>query len=156
MVEVESASVESIHMEDAVILALVITLVAVVALCGLMLNIVIYALPLTAGAALGMALHSAGYGIPASLFLGALGAIATLVLLQFAIGAARSPVFLAMIGLLVAAPATFAGYHFLLGLLRLFTPDAAFPNVLAGAGALAFGIAAWIKVPQFGHTHELA
>lgn len=137
------------------ILALVITLVAVVALCGLMLNIVVYALPLTAGATLGMSLHSVGYGAPASLCLGALGAVGTLVLMQFAIGATRSPVLIGLIGLLIAAPAAFAGYHLLLGLLRLFTPDAAFPNILAGVGALAFGIAAWIRVPQCGRAHKL-
>lgn len=138
------------------ILAFVITLVAVVALCGLMLNIVIYAMPLSIGAALAMAVHSGGYGMLASLCAGAVAAIASLVVLQLTVGASRSPLVLSIIGLAVTAPAAFAGYHFLLGLLHVFTPDAAYPQLVAGVGAIAFGIVAWARVPQLGQASRHA
>lgn len=149
---VESASDDQFVKEDAVILAAIVAIIAIMMLCSLLLNLIIYALPLYAGTAAGLWVHAAGTGMLGSVIAGGVTAIAVLVVAQWLLVVVRSPVLLACIGLLFALPAAFAGYHAIYGIVGLVMPPNAGSIVLSSIGALAVGIMAWVRVPSTGHN----
>src|SRR5690606_24832635 len=97
--------------EDAMILAILFAIVAIVLLCKLTFNLIIYALPLYIGATIATMLHSGGTGWLASAAAGIAAAIATLVIAHWLLAFAKSPFTQGLIGLAFAAPAAFAAYH---------------------------------------------
>jgi hypothetical protein len=149
---VESASDDWFVKEDAMILAAFVAIIAIGLLCSLLLNLIIYALPLYVGTAAGLWAHAAGTGIAGSVIAGGMAAIAVLVLAQWLLAVVRSPVLVAGIGLLLALPAAFAGYHAVHGIVGLVMPPNTGSIVLSSMGAMAVGIMAWVRVPNTGRT----
>ena len=95
--------------EDAMILAII----ALVLLCKLTFNIIVYALPFYVGVTAAITLHSSGAGWMASGAAGIAVAIATLVLSHWLLALTKSPFTLGLIGVAFAAPC-----HRLFGRLR--------------------------------------
>lgn len=127
------------------ILAILFAIVAIVLLCKLTFNLIIYALPLYVGATAGFALHSGGTGWLASAAAGTAAAVATLIFAHWLLGAARSPIAQATIGLAFAAPAAFAAYHLVHGIVASSMPSTIWTVVVSGIGAGVFGIFAWTR-----------
>lgn len=127
------------------ILAIVFAIVAIVLLCKLTFNLIIYALPLYVGATAGFALHSGGTGWLASAAAGIAATIATLVLAYWLLAAAKSPIVQAAIGLAFAAPAAFAAYHLVHGIVASSMPSTIWTVAVSAIGAGLYGIVAWTR-----------
>ena len=150
----ESASDDSVVKEDAMIFAAIATIAALVLIGLLMLNLIIYALPVSVGLTAGQWTSSGGYSIPVSIAAGLGAALLTMLLARFAIGMVRSSVQLAAIGLAFAIPAAFAGYHAALGLWTLFAEPETIAHILASVSALSFGALAWVRLPQYSGAQQ--
>lgn len=149
---VESASDDQFVKEDAMILTAIVAIIAIAMLCSLLLNLIIYALPLYVGTAIGLWTHGAGTGILGSVIAGGVTAIAVLVVAQWLLAVVRSPVLLACIGLLFALPAAFAGYHAVYGIVGLVMLPNTGSIVLSSIGAVTVGVMAWVRMPSTGYN----
>lgn len=150
----ESASDDFVVKEDAMIFAAIATIAALVLIGLLMLNLIIYALPIAIGLTAGQWTSTAGYGIAMSIAAGLGAALLTMLLARLALGLARSLIQLAAIGFAFATPAAFAGYHAALGLWTLFAQPEATAHMLASIAALGFGALAWVRLPSYGGTQQ--
>lgn len=129
--------------------------IAALVLIGLlMLNLIIYALPVAIGLTAGQWTSAAGHSIAASISAGLGTALLTMLLARIALGLARSPVQLAAIGHAFAIPAALAGYHASLGLWALFAEPNSMAHVLACVAALGFGALAWVRLPNYGGARQ--
>jgi len=136
------------------IFAAIATIAALVLIGLLMLNLILYALPFAVGLAAAHWASAAGHSIALSIFMGTGAALLTMLLARLALGFARSPVQLAIIGLAFALPAAFAGYHASLGLWALFAPPGSLTHILASLAALGFGALAWVRLPHYGCARQ--
>lgn len=136
------------------IFAAIATIAALVLIGLLMLNLIIYALPVAIGLTVGQWTSAAGHSIAVSIASGLGAALLTMLLARIAIGLARSPVQLAAIGLAFAIPAALAGFHASLGLWALFAAPNTIAHILASASALSFGALAWVRLPTYGGARQ--
>lgn len=127
------------------ILAILFAIVAIVLLCKLTFNLIIYALPLYVGATAGFALHSGGTGWFVSVLAGIAAVIATLVVAYWLLALAKCPFTLGLIGMALAAPAAFAAYHLVHGIVASSMPSTIWTVAVSGIGAGVFGIFAWTR-----------
>lgn len=132
------------------ILAIVVAVIAVAVLCSLLLNLIIFALPLYTGVAAGLWIHASGVGVLGSVIAGGAAAIAVLVIAQWLLATIRSPMLAAAICLAFALPAAFAGYHAVYGIVGLIRQPDTGSIILASVGAFVVGITAWVRVPNTG------
>jgi len=132
-------------MDDAMILAIIFAIVAILLLCKLTFNIIVYAFPLYVGATAAITLHSGGAGWMASGGAGIAVAIATLVLAHWLLALTKSSFTQALIGMAFAAPTAFAAYHLVHGIVASSMPSAIWTAAVSGIGAAIFGIFAWSR-----------
>ena len=132
------------------ILAAIISILAIAMLCKLLFNLAVYALPLYGGVATGLWLHSTGAGIVVTIPAGIVAGMVSLIIGQSLFGVVRSPAMLACIGLIFAAPAVFAGYHLIHGIVDLVLAPGQLSTIFASLGAAIVGVTAWIRVPNLG------
>ena len=135
------------------ILAIIFAIVAIVLLCKFTFNLIIYALPLYVGATTGFALYSGGTGWLASVAAGIAATIATLVLAYWLLAAAKSPIAQAAIGLAFAAPAAFAAYHLVHGIVASSMPSLFWTVAVSAIGAGLYGIFAWTRALSVSPAH---
>lgn len=136
------------------IFAAIATIAALVLIGLLMLNLIIYALPVAIGLTASQWTSAAGHSVGASITAGLGAALLTMLLARIAIGLARTPIQLAVIGLAFAIPSAFAGYHASLGLWALFARPDTIAHILASVSALGFGALAWVRLPQYGGVQQ--
>lgn len=132
------------------------TLFGLGALCWILFNLAVYALPFAIGLTSGMYLYETGQGvflsIIAGLFIG--GFIAALG--EFAFERIRSiPIKLA-IGLIYAIPAGIAGFHAAKGLAEFGSAGAATITLLSWLGALVVGGTAWARVSGWSEVNAMS
>ena len=132
------------------------TLFGLGALCWILFNLAVYALPFAIGLTSGMYLYETGQGvflsIIAGLFIG--GFIAALG--EFAFDRIRSiPIKLA-IGLIYAIPAGIAGFHAAKGLAEFGSAGAATITLLSWLGALVVGGTAWARVSGWSEGNAMS
>lgn len=127
------------------ILAIIFATIAIVLLCKLTFNLIIYALPLYVGATAAITLHSGGTGWFGSIAAGTAAGIATLIIAHWLLALAKSPFTLGLIGLAFAAPAAFAAYHLVHGIVASSMSSVTWTVAVSGTGALIFGIFAWTR-----------
>jgi hypothetical protein len=122
------------------------TLFGLGAICWVLFNLAVYALPFAIGLASGMYLYETGQGvflsILAGLFIGGLVAA----LGEFAFDRIRSVPLKLTIGLIYAIPAGIAGFHAAKGLAELGGAGAVAIIILSWLGALVVGGTAWARV----------
>lgn len=131
--------------EDAMILAIIFAIIALALLCKLTFNLIIYALPLYMGATASFWLYSARTGWFVSAAAGIITAIATLVIAHWLLALAKSSFTLGLIGLAFAAPAAFAAYHLVHGIVASSMPSAIWTVAVSGTGGGVFAIFAWTR-----------
>lgn len=136
------------------IFAAIATIAALVLIGPLLLNLIIYALPVAIGLSAGQWASAGGHSIGASIAAGLGAALLTMLLARIVIGLARSPIHLAAIGLLFAIPAAFAGFHASLGLWALFAEPNGIAHILASLAALSFSALAWVRVLNNGSARQ--
>ena len=116
------------------------------ALCWLLFNLAVYALPFFVGLTAGTAAYHGGAGVVGAITVGLLAATITLGIGQFIFAAVTSPLLRAIIALLFAAPAVVAGYYATLGLARIGVPSVIWRDVFAVIGAICVGCTAFVRI----------
>jgi hypothetical protein len=112
----------------------------------LILRLAIYALPLWCGGAVGWWAHDNGGSLATALPAGLAAATAILIIGHLLLGAAKSPLFRAGVGLAFAVPAAIAGYHAAHGITAAFGVEGWPRLVMCGLAAATTGSAAWIGI----------
>lgn len=129
-----------------IILGIVAGIAGFCALCWLLFNLAVVALPLFVSVSAGMAALQSGAGPVGAIVLGLVAGAVTLVLGQLVCTTAPSRLVRVSVALLFAAPAAFAGYHATLGVAALAMPSEAWRQVFAGVGAMAVGLTALMRM----------
>jgi len=151
---VESASDDELVKEDAMILAALFSLIAIILLCKILINLTIYALPLYVAMAIGYWAHTSDFGMIAIAVITSTAAMATLLLLHVAIASVQSPAIRAILGLAFAAPAAFAAYHAVHGIAAATLPPTSWTAPYGYLGAIIAGCVAWSRIGEFGGGHS--
>ncbi|RWH71774.1 MAG: hypothetical protein EOQ86_05115 [Mesorhizobium sp.] len=129
-----------------IIIAILATLAGIAALCWLLFNLAVFALPLFAGIAIGTWAHDTGAGIPGAVIVGAMAAAITFGLFQLLLLVARPAWTKLVVVLAFVAPAVVAGYHATLGIVKLTMPSDTWQFAFAVVGAAAVGVTAVMRL----------
>ena len=129
-----------------VIFGLIFIIFGIGALCWLLFNLAVYALPFFVGMTAGMAAYHSGAGVVGAVIVGFVAAAITLGIGQFIFAAVTSPLLRGIIALLFAAPATVAGYYAALGLARIGVPSVIWREVFSVIGAICVGCTAFVRI----------
>jgi hypothetical protein len=149
---VESASDDDFVKEDAMILAALFAVIAIVLLCSLLITLTIYALPFYVGLTVGIWAHSSGTGVIGTCAAAIIADIVTLVILHILIAIVHSPALRAGLGLVFAAPAAFAAYHAVHGIMAIAMPSSTWSLPFTIFGAAIVGIVAWLQIGSFNRA----
>lgn len=114
--------------------------------CWVLFTLAVHALPFFLAVSAGMLAYQTGAGGPGAIIVAFVAGAVALVLGQTVFAAVRSPVLRGAIGVLYAAPAAFAGYHAVHGLVAIGGPAAAWHELLSVAGAFVIGFVAYGRV----------
>ena len=128
------------------ILALTLCLAAVAALSWLIFTCAVYALPLSLGGVVALAVHRSGGGMVGAAAVGGFAAALTLALGQQLFARARSPLARALLFAAFAAPAGFAAYHAVHGLTASLVPSPAWRELFSVAAGLIMATAATLRM----------
>jgi hypothetical protein len=129
-----------------VIIGLILVFVGLAYLCWLLFTLAVYALPLFAAVAVGLASYHSGSGPIGTVLVGAIAGSITLVTAQIAFTTLRSPLIRGAITFLFALPAAVAGYHAALGLASIGGPAEGWRHPIAVAAAIIVAVAAWARM----------
>ena len=129
-----------------IILGILLCLVGVVALCWLMFNLAVFALPFFAAVTAGMAAMHSGAGPFGGVAIGFIAGIGSLALGQLAFAIVPSMLMRGAIAFVFAGPAAFAGYHATHGLAALSMPSEAWRQVFAVVGAVVVALTALARM----------
>lgn len=136
------------------ILALFATLAAMLMLGMLLVRLIILALPVGVALAAGSSAHASGLALVPSIAVAAGAAIMMLLIAQIALGLARTPLQLTMIGLIFALPAAFAGFHAARGICAIFAAPGMASILLASFSALIFAGLAFAQLPRLASPRD--
>jgi hypothetical protein len=129
-----------------IILAIIATLTAVIALCWLLFTLAVFSLPFFAGAIAAIWAYGTGAGLLGGFVVGAVAAAATFGLFRLLLLVAR-PAWLKIVVMVVfVAPAAMAGYHATLGIVKVTMPSDVWQIIFAIVGAIAVGITAFMRL----------
>ncbi len=134
------------------ILAALFAAIAIALLCSLLMTLTIYALPFYVGLTVGVWAHSNGTGLIGTTAAAIVAGIATLVVLHLLIATAQSPVLRAGLGLVFTAPAAFAAYHAVHGIMSTTMPASTWSVSLSLLGAAIVGLVAWLQIGNFNQA----
>jgi len=129
-----------------IIIAILATLAGIAALCWLLFNLAVFALPLFAGVTVGAWAHETGAGMPGAVIVGAIAAATTFGLFQLLLLVARPAWIKLVVILAFVAPAAVAGYHATLGIVKLTMPSDTWQLVFSVVGAAAVGVTAFMRL----------
>jgi hypothetical protein len=134
-----------IVMEDAMTIAIILSIAGLGFLCWLAFNLAVHALPFFVGVAAALFAYHTGAGPFGTITTGLIAGAATLVLGQFIFAAIRSPLPKALMTATFALPAAVVGYHLLLGLSAIGMASDPWRHVFAVLGAVVLGSTAWAR-----------
>jgi hypothetical protein len=138
--------------EDAMTIAIILSIAGLGFLCWLVFNLAVHALPFFTAVAAGLFAYHTGAGPIGAITIGLIAGAATLVLGQFAFAAIQSTILRTLIAAVFALPAAVAGYHLVLGLAAMGIPSHTWRHVLALIGAGVVGSTACARL--IGHPRE--
>jgi len=129
-----------------VVIGVIVIIAALIALCWVMFNLAVYALPLFAALMAGRYAHDCGIDWPGAVLIGLVAGAGILALATLALAFLR-PVWLKLgIAALFVIPAGVAGYSMVHGLGRMITHDPVSLALLGGVGAAAVGITSYLRL----------
>ncbi|WP_175501167.1 hypothetical protein [Poseidonocella pacifica] len=132
------------------------TVVGLGALCWLVFNLAVYALPFAVGLTTGLYLHEAGQGVLLSLIAGLFVGGFITALGEFAFDRIRWPPLKLAVGLIYAIPAGIAGFHAAKGLAEFGSAGAGTTTFLSWLGALIIGGTAWARVSGWSEVNAMS
>ena len=127
------------------LIGITLILVAIALCCALLFRLSTYALPLFVAFAAASATYHSGYGFIAALVAAVLAAIATIAIVQIALGLAKSDLARAAIELVFALPAALAGYHAVHGIAVATMPASSWQVAVSLIGAAVIATASWTQ-----------
>lgn len=125
-----------------IVIGILLSIAGLGALCWLLFNLAVFALPFFAAVSAGLASLHAGAGPIGAILVGIATGVTTLALGQAVFSLASSPLLRGLVVLIFAAPAAFAGYHAAHGLSALVTSVEGWRQAFAWLGALTVGATA--------------
>ena len=133
-----------------IILGIIMLIIVLGAMCWLLFNLAVFALPLFAAVSVGLATTDTGAGPIGAIFLGLLAGIATLTAGQIVFTLVPSTLVRVAVAGLFAIPAAIAGYHATHGLAALALPAEGWRQAFAlfGAGAISLTALARLALPR--------
>jgi len=146
---VGSAFDDPFVMEDAMFLAIALTILGLGFACWLLFTLAVYALPFFAAVTAGMWAYGTGSGARGAVVIGFIAGIVTLLAGQILFGVIRSTIVRLALALAFAAPAAVAGYHAILGLSAIGVPSETWRQVFAVIGASIVGFTAAARLTLF-------
>ena len=131
-----------------IVFGIIASFAALGAICWLLFNLAVFALPFFAGVTAGMsALHS-GAGPLGAVAGGIVAGVATLIVGQLALTFAPSALVRIAIALLFALPAAVAGYNAAHGIVALTLSSEGWRQAFATFGAIIVGVTAFARMMQ--------
>jgi hypothetical protein len=137
---------DSIVTEDAMIIAVMLSVAGLGFLLWLAFNLAVNALPFFAAVAGGLFAYHTGAGLIGGAAIAMAAGATTLVAGQFAFAHSRSTILRTMIAAAFALPAAVAGYHLVLGVSTMGMPSDTWRHVFAIIGAAVVGSTAWARL----------
>ncbi len=144
----EGATVRPILTETTAImlLGILLSIAAIGALCWLLFNLAVFALPLFAGVTVGVWAHQTGAGWAGGLVVGLVAAALTLGIGQLLLTFAR-PIWLRLaIAIAFVAPAVLAGYHATHGIVKHTMSSDTWQIAFSVLGAIVVGVTAFVRM----------
>ncbi len=129
-----------------IIFGIVACIFGIGALCWLLFNLAVFALPLFSGVATGLAAMRSGIGPIGALLIGLATGVLVLVAGQAIFTFSRAPIVRGAAAAAFAIPAAFAGYHATHGIAVLTLGGSIAPAVVAVMGAVAIGATALTRM----------
>jgi hypothetical protein len=137
---------DSVVMEDAMTIAIMLSVAGLGFLCWLAFSLAVYALPFFAAVAGGLFAYHTGAGPIGGAAIAMAAGATTLVAGQFAFAHSRSTMLRTLIAATFALPAAVAGHHLVLGLSTMGMPSDTWRHVFAVIGAAVVGSTAWARL----------
>lgn len=129
-----------------IIIGILLCIAGLGALCWLLFNLAVFALPLFAAVSTGLfALHS-GAGPIAAIVVGFLAGLLTLAVGQAVFTLVPSPLVRGLVALIFAAPAAFAGFHATHGLAGMVVTADGWRQALSYVGGAVVGLTALTRL----------
>ena len=129
-----------------IVIGILLSIAGLGALCWLLFNLAVFALPLFAGVSAGLFSFHAGVGPIGAILVGIAAGVATLAVGRTVFSFASSPLLRGFVALLFAAPAAFAGYHAAHGLAAMTMSAEGWRQAFAWIGALTVGATALARM----------
>lgn len=129
-----------------IVLGILASLAAIAAMSWLLFNLAVFALPFLVGLHAGTWAYGTGAGWPGAILVGGFAAGLTLALGQALMMLVRPIWARLLIALVFVAPAALAGFYATLGIMRAMVPSETWQLIFAVIGAVAVGIAAFLRV----------
>lgn len=123
-----------------IIIGILLCIAGLGALCWLLFNLAVFALPLFAAVSTGLFALRSGAGPIAAIAVGFTAGVLTFALGQAVFTFVPSPLIRGLVALLFAGPAAFAGFHATHGLAALAVPSDEWRQVLAYVGGAVVGL----------------
>lgn len=139
-----------------IVIGILLSIAGLGALCWLLFNLTVFALPFFAAVSAGLASLHAGAGPIGAVLIGIAAGFTTLALGQAVISLSSSPLLRGVVVLIFAAPAAFAGYHAAHGLSALVTSAEGWRQAFALIGALTVGVTAIARMALPGTVRAQA
>ncbi len=129
-----------------IVLGILASLAAIAAMCWLLFNLAVFALPFFIGLHSGIWAYGTGAGWLGAILVGGFAGGLTLALGEALMMLVRPVWARLLIALVFVAPAVLAGFHATLGVTRALMPSETWQLIFAVIGAIAVGIAAFLRV----------
>ena len=129
-----------------IFIGIIASIAAIGVLCCLLFYLAVYALPLFAGATVGVWAYGTGAGWLGSIAVGIVAGLITLGVGQFLLAFVR-PLWLRLaITMIFVAPAALAGYHATHGIVQHIMPSDTWQTIFSVIGAIAVGVTTFVRV----------
>ena len=129
-----------------IVLGIVVSIAAIGAMCWLLFNLAVFALPFFIGVNAGTWAYGTGAGWPGGILVGLLAAGLTLAIGQGLLMLARPIWARLLIALAFVAPAGVAGFYATFGIVKHMLPSETWQLIFSVIGAAAVGVTAFLRV----------
>jgi len=129
-----------------IVLGILASFAAIAAMCWLLFNLAVFALPFFVGLHTGLWAYDAGAGWLGAILVGGFAAGLTLAAGQALMMLVRPIWARFLIALVFVVPAAMAGFYATLGITKAMMPSETWQMIFAVIGAASVGIAAFIRV----------
>ena len=132
--------------ETLMVFSLLLMVFGIGAICALLYNAVVYALPVTIGIEAGLWAIHAGAGSVGGIIVGLVVGVATFLLGQVVLATTRSDVLRIVVALVFVVPAMIASYSATLEIAGWDVPSSLWRHVFAIGGATVVGVTAFMRL----------